>query len=69
MRLEAGRKMLGLSYDYEPLFLEMTSNPKPFEKMWEVSSCFADKTMLENHAKSFIETVRKKKADEKVRKK
>jgi hypothetical protein len=69
MRLEAGKKMLGVPYDYETLFHELSSVPKPCERIWEVSACFADKKMLENLANSLIENLRKKKSDERARNK
>jgi hypothetical protein len=46
MRLEAGRKWLRTRYDYAPLFNALSKFPERHERIWEVSTAFADKPTL-----------------------
>jgi len=46
MRLEVGRKWLRASYDCAPLFDALSKSPERHERIWEVSTAFADKPTL-----------------------
>jgi hypothetical protein len=48
MRLEAGKRMLGIEYDYGELFKALAKNPERHENLWDVSTCFGDKEALVN---------------------
>jgi hypothetical protein len=47
IRLEAGRKMLALSYDYEALFQDLTlTKAKPGERIWQAETSSVDEGTL-----------------------
>ena len=46
IRLEAGRTLLRVKYDYLSLFKELIKNPERSEKIWEVSVGIANKRVL-----------------------
>jgi len=59
MRLEAGRRMHRIPYDYLSLFKALSKSPESHEKLWEVSAAFGNKTTLVHLAKS-LKAERKK---------
>lgn len=62
LRLEAGRKWLRASYDSRPLYQALSkSPPEKHERIWDVSTAFADKRTLVGMAES-LKAAREKKA-------
>jgi uncharacterized protein DUF3800 len=67
MRLEAGRRLFRVKYDYQRLFKALVKNPdhEP-ENIWEVSTAFADKRTLINTSNS-LDAKRKEMLEEEAR--
>jgi hypothetical protein len=46
MRQEAGKKFFGIDYDFAPLFLALSEEPKPHENIRALDIAFCDKPKL-----------------------